>query len=304
MKAVDFSCKHDILIRHKDGTLTPMDEPYYETKLIAPNTWQIMSSGDYHYLVAGDEEGIAIDTGYGAGNLREYLESLCGKPVRCCIDTHDHFDHTANNCYFDVVYMAEESVDLAAVPYPSFDGVEFPRDYEVKIVGDNDIIPLKGRDLQVFKCGDHTPGGIAILDRKERILFAGDEIMAHGKPISNTVEKLFNDTKKLMDHRSEFDKICSGPGPEPYDADLVDITYEACQKIMAGERTPEAKSGRHPMPPHKKDEEGGPKIYDCQNPHPEDVHNGKPPMDINSMEVFVWRGREFTFAEDHVFDKK
>ena len=193
MQPVDFSSKHNILIRHKDGTLTPMDEPYYETKLIAPGTWQIMSSGDYHYLVEGDEEAIAIDTGYGAGNLREYLESLCGKPVRKCINTHYHFDHSANNCYFDLVYMAEEDVDRASVPYPSFEGIDFPRDYPVEIVAENSVIPLKGRPLEIFKIGDHTPGGIAILDRKERLLFSGDEIMkmGGGPRAPRTVEEFY-----------------------------------------------------------------------------------------------------------------
>ncbi|MCD7917985.1 MAG: MBL fold metallo-hydrolase [Clostridiales bacterium] len=301
MKAIDFSCKHDILIRHKDGTLTPMDEPYYEPKLIAPNTWQIMSSGDYHYLLVGDEEGITIDTGYGAGNLREYLESLCGKPVRWAVNTHHHFDHTANNCYFDLVYMAEESVDLAAVPYPSFDGITFPRDYAVQVVDDGYIIPLKGRELEVFKIGDHTDGGIAILDRKARLLFAGDEIMPGGKPISNTVEKLLRDTEKLMKHRDEFDLVCSGP--DTMDPEVVDITYEACQRILAGERTPEAKNKRRGMPHRKPEPEGGPKIYDCQHPHPEDVHNGKPRMSMEDQEIFSYRGREFTFQESKVFDK-
>lgn len=71
-------------VEAEDDGLTSMDEPYYEPKLIAPDTWQIMSSGDYHYLLVGDEEGISIDTGYGAGNLREYLEGLCGKPPSGC----------------------------------------------------------------------------------------------------------------------------------------------------------------------------------------------------------------------------
>ncbi len=304
-EAIDFSCKHDILIRHKDGTLTPMDEPYYEVTQIAPGTWQIMSSGDYHYLVEGDDEGIAIDTGYGAGNLREFLESIIHKPVRRCINTHYHFDHSANNCYFDLVYMAEEDVDKAAVAYPSFDGITFPRDNSVEIVGDGDIIPLNGRELEIFKAGDHTPGGIIILDRKERLLFAGDEIMPGGKMISGTVEKLYRDMGKLEAHRGEFDRICSGPAM--LDGEEVDIFFEAAEKILAGEKSPAPKEERPHFP--RKPQSDGPKIYDCQHPHPEDVPGGRPGDKPKGprpghMETFLYRGRRFMYDSEKLYEAK
>ncbi|MCC8102836.1 MAG: MBL fold metallo-hydrolase [Clostridiales bacterium] len=309
-EAIDFSCKHDILIRHKDGTLTPMDEPYYEVTQIAPGTWQIMSSGDYHYLLEGDEEGISIDTGYGAGNLREFLESIIGKPVRTCINTHYHFDHSTNNCYFDKVYMAEEDVDKAAVAYPSFDGIVFPRDYAVQVVKENDIIPLKGRELEIFKIGDHTPGGIAILDRRERLLFAGDEVMPGGKMISGTVEKLRNDMGKLMEHRTEFDQICGGP--MILGAEEIDIFYEAAGKILAGECSPvtEEEQPRR-RPDFKKDEEnGGTKIYDCQHPHPEDVPGGRPgdkpkgPGNQGVKQTFLYKERRFMYDPARLWEKQ
>lgn len=82
MAYFDFSCKHDIMIENPDGTLSPMDEPFFQSELIAPNTWKILSDGDFQYLLAGDGEALVIDTGYGAGNLREYCEKLCGMPVR------------------------------------------------------------------------------------------------------------------------------------------------------------------------------------------------------------------------------
>ncbi len=291
---IDFSCKHDILIRHADGTLTPMDEPYYESKEIAEGVWQIMSSGDYHYLVVGDEEGISIDTGYGAGNLREYLESLCGKPVIKCINTHYHFDHSANNSYFDTVYMASEDVDKATIPYPSFKGIDFPREYNVAIVGDNSIIPLKGRELETFKIGDHTPGGIATLDRKSRLLFVGDEIMAiYRKNISNTVEKLKNDMAKLLEHIDEFDYCISGSGILP--KETVEIFYEASCLILEGKADDykiEVKRG----PRREEEQEGGQIIYDWQMPHPEDAPP-KSKLHGNSDHITI-KYRDWTITYD------
>ena len=40
-----------------------------------------MGDSEYMYLLEGDEKALLIDTGYGAGNLREYVEKLTSKPI-------------------------------------------------------------------------------------------------------------------------------------------------------------------------------------------------------------------------------
>ena len=76
MGALDFSAFHDIWMEDFEGNLKPMDEPYYNAKLIAPGTWQVLSAGDYTYVIEGDDEVIVIDSGNGAGNIREFCQSL------------------------------------------------------------------------------------------------------------------------------------------------------------------------------------------------------------------------------------
>src|SRR5580692_10642992 len=115
-KSIDFSSRHNILIRSQDGTLTPMDVPHYNSTLIAPGTWQILSDGDYSYLIEGDNEALAIDSTYGAGNIREYMETLTRKPVRYVANTHDHFDHTADDSYFDRAFMSAFTKTKATIP--------------------------------------------------------------------------------------------------------------------------------------------------------------------------------------------
>ncbi len=294
MNAIDFSPKHDILIRHKDGILTPMDVPYYEAIQIDESTWQIMSSGDYHYLLVGDEAGVAIDTGYGAGNLREYLEKLCGKPVPWVINTHHHFDHTANNFYFDMAYMGKEALDLASIPYPSFDGIRFPApDYPKTAVGDGDIIPLKGRELEIICIGDHTADGIAILDRTHRLLFTGDEIMERGKTLNNTVSKWKNDLEKLLAHKEEFDAVYGGAQKVADDA--LEIFYEAACRILKGEELVKPRqSGKRPPVTDERDASGH-IIYDCQFPHSADVPKNGFFKENQNMADVVYRGYQFSY---------
>lgn len=272
MKFFDFSCKHEKYIRNFDGTFSRMDEPYFESEKIAEGTWKILSSGDYSYLVEGDHEAIAIDTGYGAGNIREYMQSLTEKPLRYVINTHEHFDHTANNAYFEKAYMAKETVELATIPGKSFEGIYFPRDYEKVVIGEGYVFSLGGRDLEVFSIPDHGKGSIALLDRKARLLFTGDEFLPKRKPLNGTLSAFRENVAKLWAHRGEFDRLCMGPGV--FDAELLDKYKECVDLIDSGVE------GVSPQVPGFKLPDmvapNGTLAYDRRLPHPEDLPGPAP----------------------------
>lgn len=272
MEMIDFSCKHDILIKNPDGSYSHMDEPYFEAELIAPNTWKILSSGDFSYLIAGEKEAIAIDTGYGAGNIREYMQTLTDKPVRNVINTHHHFDHTASNSYFEKALMHPKAFEFATIPYASFEGIDFPRDYEFVAVHEGDTYDLGDRTLEFFWIPDHTPDGIAILDRKERIFFIGDELMPMGKTLKVPLKTFFGYLEMFMAHRHEYDSMFSGGGA--FDIALVDKYYACAKEILDGNHgVPfEPKhGGPRMMPPGP----NGELVYDRRMPHFGDGGAGK-----------------------------
>lgn len=126
--------------------------------------------------LAGDKLAVMIDCGYGAGNIRAYAQALTDKPVKYVINTHYHFDHTANDAYFDAVFMTKESIPYATVPYDSFKGIDFPRDYPVITVQDGYKLNLGNRELTILTVPhpNHAIGDIAILDPTRRILYTGD----------------------------------------------------------------------------------------------------------------------------------
>ncbi len=270
---IDFSCKHNVLIRNPDGTFSPMDEPYFRAAQIAPRTWQITSSGDYSYLLAGEKEAVAVDTGYGAGDLRAFLQTLTDVPVKNAFNTHSHFDHSANNAYFEKTYMAPAGFGRATVPYASFAGVDFPRDYEKAAVSEGFVYDLGGRTLEVFDIPDHTPDGIALLDRTERLLVTGDEFMRMGKTLNVSVAVFHGYTEKLMAHRGEFDRLLAGAGV--LDASILDDYHACAEKILAGDlgqpETMRGPFGPPPMPPGP----NGETVYDRILPHYGDGGAGK-----------------------------
>jgi glyoxylase-like metal-dependent hydrolase (beta-lactamase superfamily II) len=266
MKNIDFSCKHDILIENEDGSLLPMDEPYFASEKIAPGTWKILSDGDYFYLVEGDNEALVIDSGYGCGNVREYLQSLTVKPVKNIANTHDHFDHTANNAYFDCAFMSAETEPLRTIPFKSFEGIEFPRDYKVQVIDEGYEFHLGNRDLVTFKIPDHAVGSLAFLDRKERILFSGDEIgMPMGKKLNGSVEIFANYMEKLSLYRHEFDVICAGFGV--LDASIVDRYLKNVRHILAGNEGMQYEKPVFPRTPLSASRT----IYKRRLPHPCDL---------------------------------
>lgn len=296
VRNIDWSCKHHILLDNGDGTFSPMDEPYFRSEQVAPGTWKILSAGDYSYLVEGENEAAAIDTGYGAGNIREFLQTLTNKPVRNVINTHSHFDHTASNGYFEAAYMAREGLDKATIPYKSFEGIQFIQDYPRRAVDEGFVYDLGGRTLEVFSIPDHTPDGIALLDRKERLLFTGDEFMVMGKMLRVSVTTFHGYLEKLMAHRSEFDRLCAGGGVLP--AALLDGFFECTKAILAGERGEKETPHARPMQEPPKGPNGE-TIYDRIRPHPGDGGAGKPTQP-RELYVVERRGARIIYSIDNV----
>ncbi|MCD8345314.1 MAG: MBL fold metallo-hydrolase [Oscillospiraceae bacterium] len=291
---IDFSSKHDIWIRNQDGSLSRMDEPYFLPEKIAPGTWRIISSGDSSYLLEGDDEALAIDSGYGAGNIREFMQTLTDKPVRRIANTHHHFDHTAMNSYFEMAYMSEKAVPLATIPFPSFSGMDFPRDYPITVVPDGGVIPLKGRDLLALSLPDHAESSMVFLDRKARILYTGDEFMPMGKRLNGGLKSWYEGLEKIDKYREEFDMLYGGAFVMKaafFDACLVCAKYAMEQPDLGP-----SNGGPKGPPPGmmQKDPNETRTIYDRMAPHPEDK-GGSEPIAPENLRRVEYAGTSISF---------
>ena len=266
MKPYDFSCKHDVLLRDEDGTLRPMDEPYFRAEQIAPGTWRILSDGDYSYLVEGDDEALAIDSGYGCGNIQEFCQSLTDKPVRRIANTHDHFDHTANNGRFERAYMSAATKELATRPFPSFAGIDFPRDYPIEVIDEGYVFHLGGRDVVTYAVHNHAVGSLLFLDKRERILFSGDELIpfffAIKTPLNNVIALL----TKFQELEQHCDRIFGGAGQ--VEKGLAGRYLEAVRYLMDGHWD---EGGLMPPRPLWEPPKDGPIIFDRREARPCDM---------------------------------
>lgn len=173
----------------------------YQSWKFSEDTWIIsfMGGSQFMYLLEGEDKALLIDTGWGAGNLRQLVEKLTSKPV-LVTNTHGHLDHSGGNGEWESVMMlpgAEGDIftchrlpfDISQLAYPN---------YEHKIVHDGDVIDLGGRTIELMDISAHSNGSLAYLDRKNGYLFVGDEL--------ESAQVLMYETEAIPGYTFELDQ--------------------------------------------------------------------------------------------------
>ena len=212
---------------------------------IIPVNDHIWLLDDHHeatcYVVAGNTQAMVIDTSIGFCNIREIAESLTSLPL-VLVNTHGHIDHVGGNWSFESAYMNLADLKVAEEDYgmPRLqetiraNGLVFPPFTHVE---DGHIFDLGGLELQVFYLPGHTAGEIALLDRKDRILFSGDGIVEQlwlQLPESQPVKTQIEGMERLRRYRDSFDTILHGHSDAPMGAELFDTMLDALKDLEAG----------------------------------------------------------------------
>jgi glyoxylase-like metal-dependent hydrolase (beta-lactamase superfamily II) len=162
--------------------------------------------------VRGRDRDLVVDTGLGVASLREAARDLFERPVSAVL-THSHFDHVGGAYEFGDRIGHESEVDelreprgfrgltadslgsdlverlrgagydvpdrfLTALPHPSFR----PEEYTVRpapltrTVTEGDVLDLGDRSFEVLHLPGHSPGSIALWERRTGVLFSGDAV--------------------------------------------------------------------------------------------------------------------------------
>lgn len=206
-----------------------MAESKYEVIKLNDTSWSIEDDMVRALLFEGTERALLVDTGFGNGNIREVVEGLTGKSVML-VTTHADIDHIGCNKMFEKAYM-----------HPA----EYPHYYEsarkdavVSPLWEGNIIDLGSRKFEVILIPGHTPGSIALLDRDNRILVAGDSVSE--TPIFmfgniRNIHAYLDSLEKLSGLSSNFDKIYPSHGPFPIGKYSIKKLIDAAKKLLNGE---------------------------------------------------------------------
>lgn len=232
------------------------------------------------YLIIGPEKAMLIDTSFGLGRLKDLVDEISGGKEVIVVNTHCSCDHSYGNCQFEKAYGHVDLVDdMNWKQNPGIwdylfddDGksiwVDFEREdlipfkkYEFIGVQDGHVFQLGGDyDVELVWLPGHQPGHAGYLDKKNRILIAGDAVCGGGVGLSGgsdfladehhardkfqgstipsedsrrTVTAYRDGLVRVSERMDEFDYIFGGHGTNDIDKNIIPSIIETCNKIIA-----------------------------------------------------------------------
>lgn len=186
------------------------------------------------WLFLGKEKAMLVDTTATKGDLLGTVSSVTDLPV-ILVNTHADGDHIACNDQFETAFMHPDEFELYR--RSSEEGYAEP-----KPLADGEKIDLVGREFEVVHIPGHTPGSIALLDRRNRILIAGDTV-------SESHVFLFGDHRSIPEFKKsllrlkelsgEYDLIYTSHGKYAVDVSQIDNELICLDECLAGKVAPE-----------------------------------------------------------------
>lgn len=204
-----------------------MDCPY-KSYQIEPDFWCIEESGVRCFLFEGGGEALLIDAGFGTGNLKEYISSLTPLPVNRLIITHADRDHIGCAEQFDRILMHPAEFDRYA---------SAGRDCTtLSPLWEGNEISIGRWHFTVILLSGHTPGSIALLDRKHRFLIAGDCVQT--APVymfgrGRSLPAFIHSIDRLQQYADCFDRIYASHGDLTLTPEILLILKESALRVLA-----------------------------------------------------------------------
>ena len=193
------------------------------------------------YLVIGNERACVIDTMNGYNDLCQAVREITDKPLTV-VNTHGHPDHIYGNMFFREAYLHPADRELARMfaEDPEYQKMLKERDKvfpPLKDILPGDTIDLGGRTLEVFGLPGHTPGGILLLLREDRVLFTGDSVNHHlwmQLDSCLTMEEFLIELDKVMFLQERADIILHGHAQDADDISLLRCMRDGVKEICLG----------------------------------------------------------------------
>ncbi len=237
---------------------------FFSWELIENGIIRITGAGnELMYLIAGSKMAALIDTGTGAGNIREYAESLTKLPI-VVILTHAHIDHSAGAFYFDDVYLNERDAKLLDLEFSEEECKRMHQGIKDFVAGANEelamhlnetdmvrpyhknFLPLSegdkfnlgGLTLEILECPGHTAGSVMVLIKEKRAIIFGDSCNPFVwlfLPESTGVAEYKDSLLRIKAREAEYDKVYLSHAPKDAAKEILDEVIHVCDLILDGQ---------------------------------------------------------------------
>ena len=112
---------------------------------------------------------------------------------------------------------------------------------KLAFVWEGDVLDLGGRELEIIHLPGHTPGSIAVLDRKYRALISGDPIQTgniYMFGLHRDLPSYVASLERLTARMDEFDTIYPSHAAFPVSPDQIPALIADAKQVLNGEIEP------------------------------------------------------------------
>jgi glyoxylase-like metal-dependent hydrolase (beta-lactamase superfamily II) len=220
------------------------------------------------YLIVGGNRAVLFDTGMGISNIQAVVAGLTKLPVSV-VNSHTHNDHVGDNWRFSDIYGMDTDFtranargskeDAQAELAPEEICGALPAGFDAKAYAtkpfhithwlhDGDEIDLGARTLKIIGTPGHTPDAVALLDRKNGLLFTGDSFYAG--PIylyrpETDLDAYEASMKKLAALVPQLSLLLPSHNVPVGDPSILPKVVSAMQQVRRGDVKPVLKDGKH-----------------------------------------------------------
>ncbi len=205
----------------------------FSIRNIAENIWAIEQRGVRAFLLVGQDNAILVDTCFG-GDIRAACQSITDNPITL-ITTHSDPDHIGCDQQFPTQY-------LHSAEFARYESRSKSAPHAVP-VQEGDVFRVGEYQLEVILIPGHTPGSIALLDRKHHFLISGDTVQSgciymHGD--GRDLPQFRESIAKLEQMRQEglFDTVFPSHGEAVVTADILGDHLALADEVLSGSAIP------------------------------------------------------------------
>lgn len=207
------------------------------------------------YLAEGTQRAALMDTGFGFGDLRGFVESLTDKPYVVLL-SHGHMDHAGGAGQFETVYLNKRDWELeqwhatrerrvwdvrhgpGGMPEGVTDDDFLPSRTEPYLpMGEEDLFVLGGVTIRPVAVPGHTMGSLVFLIPEDRVAIFGDAcgentllLFAESAPIAAYREGLLH----LREFEGQYDTVLRNHGNFRSPKQILADNIELCGDILNG----------------------------------------------------------------------